>query len=86
VREEDLVPLGNVTHPAPGFIAEQHHYFHVAVDPELRRPPLEDGSPLEQQALVVTCSLEDALAHCRAGAIVDAKTELALRRLKETLG
>ena len=83
VPEPLLLPLGSFTYPAPGFIAEQHHYFHVAVDPAGRSAPVEDGSPLEQQALVVTCTLEDALAHCRAGRIVDAKTELALRRLAE---
>ena len=69
--------------PCPGFIAEAHYYFHVSVDPATRKPPAEDGSPLEECALVVTCSLEDALEHCRAGRIVDAKTELALRRLAE---
>jgi ADP-ribose pyrophosphatase len=86
VDEQRLLPLGGFTYPAPGFIAEQHHYFHVAVDPAEREAPSEDGSPLEENALVVTCSLADALAHCRAGAIVDAKTELALRRLAELEG
>ncbi len=86
VAEEDLVPLGGFTYPAPGFIAEQHHYFRVLVDPARRERPPEDGSPLEEGALVITCSLDDALAHCRAGHIVDAKTELALRRLAEALG
>ena len=42
-------------------------------------------APLEQQALIVTCSLPDALAHCRSGAIVDAKTEIALGRLAYAL-
>jgi len=83
VAAEALVPLGTLTYPAPGFIAEQHHYFHVAVDPAQRGTPTEDGSPLEKDARVLTCPLEDALAHCRAGRIVDAKTELALRRLAE---
>jgi ADP-ribose pyrophosphatase len=83
VAESQLLPLGSFTYPAPGFIAERHHYFHVAVDPSSRRRPSEDGSPLEQDALVVSCPLEDALGQCRAGVIVDAKTELALRRLLE---
>ncbi len=86
VHEEHLTPLGGFTYPAPGFIAEQHHYFHVEVDPDARERPVEDGSPLEENALIVTCSLVDAIAHCRAGRIVDAKTELALRRLAEVLG
>lgn len=83
VDEERLLPLGGFTYPAPGFIAERHYFFHVAVDPARQAPPLEDGSWLERQALVVSCPLEDALAHCREGRIVDAKTELALRRLVE---
>jgi ADP-ribose pyrophosphatase len=85
VHPSALVPLGGCTYPAPGFIAEQHHFFHVEVDPSDRKTPPEDGSPLEADALIVTCTLVDAIAHCRAGAIVDAKTELALRRLAETL-
>jgi ADP-ribose pyrophosphatase len=86
VDEARLVPLGAFTYPAPGFIAEQHHYFHVEVDPAARQPPAEDGSPLEENASVIHCSLADALEHCRAGRIVDAKTELALRRLAELPG
>lgn len=83
---EELLPMGSFTYPAPGFIAERHHYFRVRVDPARRERPVEDGSPLEQGALVVSCSLTDALVHCRNGGIVDAKTELALRRLAEELG
>ncbi len=83
VAEEELLPLGGFTYPAPGFIAERHYFFHVAVDPTLRQPPLEDGSWLERNALVVSYPLEDALAQCRVGRIVDAKTELSLRRLAE---
>jgi ADP-ribose pyrophosphatase len=83
VASEALSPLGCFTYPAPGFIAEQHHYFHVAVDPALRGRPTEDGSPLEENARIVICPLDEALDHCRAGRIVDAKTELALRRLAE---
>jgi hypothetical protein len=40
---------------------------------------------LERAAAILTLPLEDALDHCRSGAIVDGKTELALRRLAETL-
>jgi ADP-ribose pyrophosphatase len=83
VAEARLVPLGTFTYPAPGFVAERHHYFQVSVNPADQERPTEDGSPLEENALIVSCSLADALAHCRAGHIVDAKTELALRRLAE---
>jgi len=79
----DLVPLGTDVYPAPGFIAERHHYFQVTVNPHQRQVPAEDGSPLEANALIVSLPLSEALSECRAGVIVDAKTELALRRLAE---
>lgn len=80
-----LSPLGPPLFPAPGIIAEVHHFFHVEVDPSLRETPTEDGSVLEKDAYVVAISLEDALEHCRRGALPDGKTELALRRLAEIL-
>jgi ADP-ribose pyrophosphatase len=83
VPENALVMLGSFTYPAPGFIAEQHHYFHVEVDPSARLRPSEDGSPLERHAEILALPLTAALAHCRSGAIADAKTEIALRRLAE---
>jgi len=81
--EPRLVPLGPSSYPVPALLAERHHYFEVEVDPLLRQKPLEDGSAVEANALVVTLSLEAALASCRDGAIKDAKTELGLRRLAE---
>jgi ADP-ribose pyrophosphatase len=78
-----LVPLGPWTFPAPGIIAERHLYYRVAVDPATRGTPTEDGSALERAAEILAVPLSDALEHCRSGAIRDAKTELALRRLAE---
>lgn len=76
-------PLGSWTVPAPGFVGEVHHFFHVPVDGLVRRDPSGDGSPLEAGARLVCVSLERALAACRSGEIRDAKTELALRRLAD---
>lgn len=76
-----LRPLGSWTLPAPGFVGEVHHFFHVAVDGVERRDPAGDGSPLEAGARIVCVPLERALEACRTGEIRDAKTELALRRL-----
>jgi ADP-ribose pyrophosphatase len=78
-----MLALGPWAFPAPGIIAEMHYFFHVEVDPLLRHPPLEDGSVLEKDALIVDLPLSEALRHCRDGIIRDAKTELALRRLAE---
>ncbi len=86
VREEDMIPLGPHAYPAPGFIGELHHYFHVRVDPTTRREPAGDGSPLEHGARIESVPLEDALEACRRGEVPDAKTELSLRRLAEALG
>jgi hypothetical protein len=47
--------------------------------------PSEDGSALEREARIVAVSIDDALAWVKSGDIVDAKTETALRRLKEIL-
>jgi ADP-ribose pyrophosphatase len=78
-----LRELGPSTFPAPGIIAERHFYFAVLVEPATRREPDLDGSALEHGGLVLPLPLEDALSLCRTGGIVDAKTELGLRRLRE---
>ena len=78
-----LSPIGPTVFPTPGVIAEAHHFFHVEVDPRLRKTPSEDGSALERDAVIVAVRLADALEHCRSGDIRDAKTELLLRRLVE---
>jgi ADP-ribose pyrophosphatase len=78
-----MQPLGPWTFPAPGIIGERHLYFHVHVDPRTRATPTEDGSALERAASIIALPVRDAIEHCRRGAIPDAKTELALRRLAE---
>jgi len=83
VDAAELRELGPSTFPAPGMIAERHYYFHVEVDPRRQVVPTEDGSPLEQRAVVAAIPLEDALELTRRGEIEDAKTEVALRRLAE---
>lgn len=81
-----LHALGHSTFPVPGFIAERQFFFEVEVDPSTRREPELDGSALEHFGSVVDLDLSRALELCRSGAIEDAKTELALRRLLEKLG
>jgi ADP-ribose pyrophosphatase len=81
----EMSPLGEWTFPAPGIIGERHLFFSIEVDAARRRSPTEDGSALERAASILALPLADALEHCRAGAIRDAKTELGLRRLAELL-
>lgn len=80
-----LVELGPSTFPAPGICAERHFYFALEVDAEKRTEPPLDGSALEHAGAVIHLPLSESLAWCRSGAIVDAKTELGLRRLAELL-
>jgi ADP-ribose pyrophosphatase len=82
-QARDMRPLGGWTFPAPGMIGEHHVFFQVDVDPSARREPSEDGSALERAAAIVSLPVREALEHCRRGTIRDAKTELALRRLRE---
>lgn len=81
VAASQMKPLGPNTYPAPGFVGEMHWFFEVSVDPDARKDPGGDGSPLEDAAQIVAVPLDVALAACRAGEIRDAKTELALYRL-----
>jgi len=75
--------LGTASFPSPGVIGERHHFFHVEVDVARREEPTEDGSVLEQRALITTLPLIQALDALRQGRIEDAKSELGLRRLAE---
>ena len=83
VDPADLQPLGPSSFPTPAVIGERHFFFHVEVDPRAVGRPTEDGSPLEEDAIVVAVPLETAIDLCRRGVIEDEKTELALRRLAE---
>jgi ADP-ribose pyrophosphatase len=80
-----LAELGPSSFLAPGFIAERHFFFAVEVAPGERREPSLDGSALEAFGVVHALPLESALACCRDGRIIDEKTEIGLRRLKELL-
>lgn len=85
VESSELEPLGPSTLPSPGVIGERHFFFRVRVDPGRRCEPELDGSALERFGRVVALPLARCLDACRTGKIEDAKTELALRRLSETL-
>jgi ADP-ribose pyrophosphatase len=85
VAPESFVELGPSAFVAPGFIAERHYFLAVEVNPAAAAPPELDGSPLEMGGVVFAMPLDGALELCRNGAIVDEKTELGLRRLKELL-
>lgn len=85
VATSELRPLGHSTFPAPGVVSERQFYFHVAVDPNQRRAPELDGSPLERFGEVIDVTLADALGWCADGSIEDAKTEIGLRRFADVV-
>lgn len=83
VAPEAFRALGPVSAPSPAVIAEIHTYLAAPVDPSARGVPREDGSALERGGRVIAVPLDVALAACAAGEVLDAKTELGLRRLAE---
>jgi len=85
VAPEAMLPLGPWATPAPAMVGEIHWFFHCRVDPKTRREPGGDGSPLEEDAQIVPVPLDEALEACRRGLVRDEKTELAIRRLHDTL-
>jgi len=88
VRPERLEPLGAGFYMLPGIISEKIHLLAAEVDRGAEAEPYEapvegDGSPLEEGAELAWRGLDEAIAACERGEIEDAKTEVALRRLRE---
>lgn len=87
VEPAALESLGAPMLPMPGVLPEQIYLFAVEVDADaVPEEPAGDGSPMEEGAAISWWLLADALAACRTGEIGDAKSEICLRRLAETLG
>lgn len=85
VDQDAVVILGAGMLPSPGCLAEKFYFTAVEVDPATQQPLEGDGSPMEEGAHTTWLLLEDAIAGCAAGVIVDLKTELGLRRLRDHL-
>lgn len=83
VPPERCLKLGPGTFPVAGLFAERHYYYEVTVEPSTRGEPSLDGSALEKCGEVLAIPLARALELCRAGALLDSKSEVALRRLAE---
>lgn len=87
IAAAEVTRLGAASFPTPGMFAERFHFVAAEVrDPAAVEPPPTDGSPFEEGAALEWLALDEALRRCEAGAIPDLKTELALRRLRATLG
>ena len=85
VDPEDLQPLGAPMFATPGCADERVHYRRVRTDLDASGDPVGDGSVMEEAGEVVILELDEAIRMCRDGRIRDAKTELALLRLRDTL-
>ena len=78
--------LGPPLFPTPGMCAEMFHFASAEVAPEAAAvPPAGDGSIFEEGATLEWLALDEALTRCANGRIQDMKTELGLRRLRETI-
>lgn len=75
--------LGAGTLPSPGAMVEKFYFCAVEVDPTKQQPLEGDGSPMEEGARTRWLRLDEAIAACVRGDLVDLKTELGLRRLRE---
>jgi len=86
VRPEVIRILGEGTFPSPGSMAEKFWLAAVEIDdPDAQRPPRGDGSPMEEGVTTRWMELDEAIDACVRGDVEDAKTELTLRRLRDSL-
>ncbi len=80
-----IEPLGGAFYVSPGIYTEKIHLACVEIDSPSCEEPRRDGSVMEELLESVLFDLDEALELCEKGEIREAKTELALRRLKERL-
>jgi ADP-ribose pyrophosphatase len=85
VAPEAFVSLGPAPFFAPAFCPERLHYLAAEVDPTQAAPPPGDGHPMEEGAQARFLDLDEALSWCAQGVILDGKSELGLRRLRQWL-
>ncbi len=86
VRPDEVRILGAGFFPTPGVTDEKVFLAEAEVDPAKAGAIEGDGSVMEEGASVVIRELRAAIAACRRGEIVDAKTEIGLFRLADSLG
>jgi ADP-ribose diphosphatase len=80
-----IAVLGAGTYPSPGSMVEKFYFTAVEVDPATQQPLAGDGSPMEEGATTRWLPLDAAIDACVRGELVDLKTELGLRRLRDHL-
>ena len=95
VESHQASVLGGPFYPSPGIFTEMIHVVAVQLPPDALDRPLPiapgDGSPMEVGARLIAVRLDDALAlpagppRDSSTTLCDAKTEIALRRLRSHL-
>jgi len=81
-----LESLGAATVPTPSVIPERLYLFAAKVGADVEHGLASgDGSPMEEGATASWWALEAAIAATLTGEIVDAKTEICIRRLRDHL-
>jgi ADP-ribose pyrophosphatase len=77
--------LGAGAYPSPGSMVEKFYFTAVEVDPATQQALSGDGSPMEEGARTRWWPLDEAIDACVRGELIDLKTELGLRRLRDHL-
>ena len=85
VEPAAVVLLGAGMYPSPGAMIEKFYFTAVEVDPAAQQALTGDGSPMEEGARTRWWQLDRAIEACVRGELVDLKTELGLRRLRDHL-
>lgn len=86
IGRSDISSLGASFFPSPGITPEKVYLAACHTNLHDRHEAEGDGSVMEEGASVEIYELAEAIAMCRNGKIQDAKTEIALLRLADTLG
>ena len=85
VEPSAVVLLGAGAYPSPGSMVEKFYFTAVEVDPAAQQALAGDGSPMEEGARTRWLPLDQAIEAGVRGELVDLKTELGLRRLRDHL-
>ncbi len=85
VHPQQIRLLGAPFFLSPGLMAERIVLCQVEHDLVVQDLAMGDGTALEEGGEGLVLSLPEALHYCATGKIQDAKTEIALRRLKDSL-
>ncbi|MFI5300670.1 MAG: NUDIX hydrolase [Polyangiales bacterium] len=80
-----VAPLGTAITTSAGVIGELVHLFSCRLDSPIPGEVIGDGSPLEVGGEMLDVLLSELVEACDRGQIVDAKTEIAARRLERVL-